>query len=582
MHRNSQVQMKAPANLFHEGDSYSQTANRKKSSEPSEFISMSPQVYQSLMPSLSTKSSLREIIEKLLQTAEPTSIDLSRIKTHVAREHQLPRMPSNSEIIRALRPSERTKLLPLLKRKATRTISGVTVVAVMTKPYPCPQDEPCAYCPGGPEYGVPQSYTGFEPAAMRGLQNEFDPYKQVKTRIEQLTAIGHRVDKVELIIMGGTFPATPSGYQTWFVKRCLDAITHKKSATIEEAKKNAGTSRIRNVGITVETRPDWAKETHVDRMLSMGVTRAELGVQNPDDGIYRSVGRKHTVQDVVEATRIMKDAGLKIVYHLMPGMPGSDREKDLKAFDTVFSCPDYRPDMIKIYPCLVLKGTKAYEWFHRGEYKPYTTEEAADLIAEVKKTVPPWVRIMRVQRDIPARLIVAGVKRSDLREVVRQKMVAQGLKCRCIRCREVGHATTASKASAESKDVKMVTLKYQASCGEEVFISAEHPENDVLIGYLRLRLPSSRAHRMEIKTEPCSIVRELHVYGPLVPVGKHISDAWQHKGWGSTLLEEAERVTREDYDLKRIVVISALGTKQYYARLGYEADGVYMSKALES
>jgi elongator complex protein 3 len=534
------------------------------------------------MPCLNAQTPLREIVEKLLQTPEPTSIDLNRIKTDIARKHQLLRVPSNSEIIRVLQPEEKTTLLPLLRRKATRTLSGVTVIAVMTKPYPCPQDEPCAYCPGGPAYGVPQSYTGFEPAAMRGLQNEFDPYKQVKTRIEQLTAIGHKVDKVELIIMGGTFPATPSDYQTWFVKRCLDAITRRKSATIEEAKKNAETSRIRNVGITVETRPDWAKESHVDQMLNMGVTRAELGVQNPDDTIYRLVGRKHTIQDVVEATRIMKDSGLKIVYHLMPGMPGSDWKKDLKAFNTVFSNPDYRPDMIKIYPCLVLKGTRTYEWFRRGQYEPYTTDEAANLIAEVKKTVPPWIRIMRVQRDIPASLIVAGVKRSDLREVVHKKMTAQGLKCRCIRCREVGHATTAGIVNAEFEDFKVVTEKYEASRGEEVFISAERPQNDVLIGYLRLRLPSSRVHRIEIKAEPCSIVRELHVYGPLVPVGKHFSNAWQHRGYGSTLLAEAERITREDYDLKRIIIISALGTKQYYARFGYQADGVYMSKALES
>ena len=513
---------------------------------------------------------------------EPTTIDLNHIKTQIARKHRLARVPSNSEIIGTLQAREKTRLLPLLRRKATRTISGVTVIAVMTKPYPCPQREPCAYCPGGPAYGVPQSYTGFEPAAMRGLQNRFDPYKQVKTRIEQLTAIGHKVDKVELIIMGGTFPATPSDYQTRFVKRCLDALTLKKSSSIEEAKKNAETSRIRNVGITVETRPDWAKETHVDQMLNLGVTRAELGVQNPDNSIYHLVGRKHAVQDVVEATRIMKDAGLKIVYHLMPGMPGSNREKDLKAFNIVFSNPDYRPDMIKIYPCLVLKGTKAYDWYSRGSYKPYTTQEAANLIAEVKRTVPPWVRIMRVQRDIPASLIVAGVKRSDLREVVHDQMAIQGLKCRCIRCREVGHATTADTATMEPRHFKIITEKYQASEGEEVFISAEQPQNDLLIGYLRLRLPSRRAHRKEIKTEPCSIVRELHVYGPLVPVGKHLSDAWQHKGYGGTLLAEAERITREDYDLKRIVVISALGTKRYYARFGYKADGAYMSKTMES
>jgi len=255
-------------------------------------------------------------------------------------------VPSNSEIIGLLGEKEREKLLPLLKRKVTRTISGVTVVAAMTKPYPCPQPEPCAYCPGGPSVGAPQSYTGYEPAAMRGLQNKFNPYLQVTSRIQQLQAIGHSVDKVELIIMGGTFPATPLRYQRWFVKRCLDAITDRKSTDLEEAKKNAETSRVRNVGITVETRPDWAKEKHVNRMLDMGVTRVEMGVQNPDDAIYKLVGRKHTVQDVTEATRIMKDAGLKIVYHMMPGLPGSNHEKDLEAFKRIFSDSMFKPDMI--------------------------------------------------------------------------------------------------------------------------------------------------------------------------------------------------------------------------------------------
>ncbi|MGD0027628.1 MAG: tRNA uridine(34) 5-carboxymethylaminomethyl modification radical SAM/GNAT enzyme Elp3 [Candidatus Bathyarchaeia archaeon] len=531
---------------------------------------------------LITKAALREIVEALLCLSEPTGDDLSRVKIHVAKKYQLAKMPSNSEIIGILQAKEEVKLLPLLRRKATRTISGVTVVAVMTKPYQCPQAEPCAYCPGGPSIGVPQSYTGFEPAAMRGLQNKFDPYEQVKKRIEQLTAIGHKVDKVELIIMGGTFPATPMDYQEWFIQRCLDAITNKESANIEEVQKTAETSRIRNVGITVETRPDWAKESHVDQMLSMGVTRVELGVQNPNDKIYGLVGRKHTVQDVVEATRIMKDAGLKIVYHLMPGMPGSDRKQDLEAFNMIFSNPDFKPDMIKIYPCLVLKGTKTYEWYSQGGYKPYTTEEAASLIAEIKKTVPRWIRIMRVQRDIPARLIVAGVKRSDLREVIHQKLTEQGLRCKCIRCREVGHSMASEGTKVNPKDIKLLTTRYQASKGEEIFISAEDPRNDLLIGYLRLRVPSQEAHRPEIKTEPCSIVRELHVYGPLVPVGKHVGEAWQHKGYGSMLLIEAERITREDYNLKKTLVISALGTKQYYMRFGYRYDGAYMSKTLEN
>jgi len=362
----------------------------------------------------------------------------------------------------------------------------------------------------------------------------------------------------------------------------LDAITNKDSASLEEAKKNAETSNIRNVGITVETRPDWAKETHIDNMLSMGVTRVELGVQNPSDEIYRIVGRRHTVQDVIEATRIMKDAGLKIVYHLMPGLPSSSLKKDFEAFKEIFENPDFKPDMVKIYPCLVLKGTRAYEWYCEGKYRPYTNDEAVQLIAEIKKIIPPWIRIMRVQRDIPAPLIVAGVTKSNLRQLVHQKLKEQGIRCRCIRCREVGHRMAVDECELDPDKVKILTTKYEASEGKEIFISAEDAENDVLIGYLRLRIPSLRAHRSEVKAQQCSVVRELHVYGPLVPVGKHLAKAWQHKGYGSILLAEAERISKEDYDLKKILVISALGTKQYYMRFGYQYDGVYMSKLLEN
>jgi elongator complex protein 3 len=449
----------------------------------------------------------------------------------------------------------------------------------MTQPQPCPQSEPCAYCPGGPIQGVPQSYTGHEPAAMRGSQNNYDPYLQVKSRINQLTAIGHCVDKIELIIMGGTFPATPPEYQNRFIQRCLDAIIGKKSADLEEAKRQAETSKIRNVGITVETRPDWCKQPHVDAMLDMGVTRAEIGVQNPDDKLYRLAGRTHTVSDVIEATRIAKDAGLKIVYHLMPGMPGSNPKSDMTAFKRIFTDPTFKPDMIKIYPCLVIAGTKTYDWYRKGVYKPYTTEEAAELIAEIKKTLPSWVRVMRVQRDIPAGLIVAGVNKSNLRQLVRQKLAEHTDRCACIRCREVGHRFAVDNVTPDLDKIQILTSSYQASEGKEVFISAEDPENNVLIGYLRLRVPSAKVHRPEINSMPSAIVRELHVYGPLVPVGKHLTQAWQHKGYGAILLSKAERVARRN-GVKKLVVMSALGTKQYYMRLGYSRDGVYVSKML--
>jgi len=529
---------------------------------------------------LNTDTAPREIIDALLLLPSPTRDDLNRIKNQIAAKHKLERTTSNAEIISALKPKEKRKLMPILRRKATRTISGVTVIAVMTKPHPCPQPEPCAYCPGGPAHGVPQSYTGFEPAAMRGQQNAYDPYLQVKSRMEQLTAIGHRVDKIELILMGGTFPSTPLEYQTWFVQRCLDAVTGKQSATLEEAKANAEKSRIRNVGITVETRPDWAKEPHVDAMLSMGVTRVELGVQNPDDEIYRLVSRTHSVADVAEATRIAKDAGLKVVYHLMPGMPGSNRVKDLEAFRQVFTDSRFKPDMVKIYPCLVLEGTKAHEWYRAGSYRPYSTEEAVALIAEVKKELPVWVRVMRVQRDIPAGLIVAGVDKSNLRQLVQRELAEHGERCNCIRCREVGHRMLIDDVKPDLDKAQIFTTRYAASEGTEVFLSAEDADAGVLVGYLRLRVPSAKAHRSEIKAARSAIVRELHVYGPLVPVGKHLAKAWQHRGFGALLLSAAERVAREEYDAEKLLVISALGTKRYYARFGYVRDGVYVSKLL--
>ncbi len=523
---------------------------------------------------------MKEIVDSLMQIPSPTFRDLSQLKLRAAAIHKLEKVPANSEIIQILTVREKKKLLKLLQRKVIRTASGISVIAVMTKPYACPQAEPCAYCPGGPKFGVPQSYTGFEPAAMRGQQNCYDPYLQVKMRIEQLRAIGHEVDKIELIVMGGTFPGTPIEYQEEFIQRSLDAITDIPSENLEQAKKNAETSYLRNVGITVETRPDWAKEQHIDIMLRAGVTRVELGVQNPNDEIYRLVGRKHTVADVIEATRIMKDAGLKVTYHMMPGMPGSDRQEDLEAFERIFQNPDFKPDMVKIYPCLVIGGTRLHDWYLQGRYNPYTSEEAADVIVEIKERIPQWIRVMRIQRDIPSRLIVAGVKKSNLRELVQQRLLSKGLACRCIRCREIGHKVMNENLCVNPENVGVSNMTYSASAGTEVFISAEDRKSDTLVGFLRLRIPSERAHRPEIRDQACSIVRELHIYGPLVPVGKHKEKAWQHKGYGAALLAEAERLTSQKYDLRKILVISALGTKRYYMQFGYRHEGVYMSKHL--
>jgi len=523
------------------------------------------------------EGALREIIDRLLEIPKPSEGDVNRVKLQVCRELGLGWIPRNSELLRLLRPGEE-HLLEVLRRKVVRTLSGVTVIAAMTQPRACPHGR-CAYCPGGPEEGVPQSYTGHEPASMRGLQNDYDPYLQVSSRIRQLEAIGHRVDKVELIIMGGTFPAAPLDYQRWFIRGCLEALVGRRAQSFEEVKALAEEAvGIRNVGVTVETRPDWAGREVVDRLLEMGVTRVEIGVQNVYDDIYRLVDRGHGVEDVVEATRVLRDSGLKVCYHMMPGLPGSTPERDLEGFRHIFEDPDFRPDMLKIYPTLVLRGTRLYEWWRRGLYRAMETEEAVELLARVKALVPPWIRIMRVQRDIPAKLIVAGVRRSNLRQLVWERMRRLGLRCRCIRCREVGQRLREG-VEPDPGEIRILHRVYEASGGLEDFISAEDPEDDVLIGLLRLRVPSEVVHRRELRGRT-AIVRELHVYGPMVPVGEQPGAAWQHRGWGETLMKEAERVAAEEYDAEKLAVMSALGTKPYYARLGYHRDGVYMSKGL--
>jgi elongator complex protein 3 len=530
---------------------------------------------------ISTDQLSRRIISRLAEIDNPTRHDVERIKLEVCREFNAERIPRNSEIIANLLPSE-MKLHKILKRKLVRSISGVAIVAVMTPPSRCPHENaPCVYCPGGLDQGVPQSYTGKEPASMRGAQSNYDPYLQTRSRIEQLKAIGHNISKVELVIMGGTFPALSSDSQESYVKSCLDATNGQLSTDLEQAKSLAETAPIRNVGITVETRPDWAKQRHVDQMLKMGVTRVELGVQNIYDDIYLQVNRGHSVADAIEATQVLKDSGLKVLYHLMPGLPGSNFERDLEGFRKVFSEEDFRPDMLKIYPCLVIKGTKLYEWWREGKYKPYSSQEAADLIVEMKRYVPPWVRIMRVQRDIPATLIEDGVDRSDLRELVREKMKEKGVKCCCVRCREAGHRWLRDRVQATPSKIDIVHRSYEASNGKEFFISAEDTEQDILIGYVRLRIPSESAHRPEVAGKNASIIRELRVYGPMVPVGAKAGDAWQHRGYGQTLLKEAESISQVE-NRKKILVTSALGTKQYYHRLGYVPDGPYMSKTLGS
>jgi elongator complex protein 3 len=526
--------------------------------------------------SLACKEILQQIsIGKIADTQ-----GLARAKIQACREFGISKPPSNSEILAAATVEERKKIIQLLRLKPVRSISGVSVITVMPKPYPCPKEEPCIYCPGGPSSGTPQSYTGREPAAMRAIQHNFDPYQQVKGRIEQLHAIGHDVDKVELIIFGGTLTAYPQDYLEWFVTQCLNAMSGANAKTIEEAQVAAENSKIRISDIALETRPDYCKEAHVDLMLRLGATRVELGVQTVHEDIYRLIDRGHTIEDVAEATRIAKDAGFAVVYHMMPNLPGSTHERDIEAFKTIFRDERFKPDALKIYPTLVMPGTELHKIWERGEYKPYPLEKIVELIADIKKRVPKWVRIHRIQRDIPSNLIVDGVKRGDLRILVREKLAQEGARCKCIRCREVGHIEYGQNIKPDKKNIKLQIERYHANEGEELFLSFEDIEKDILIGLLRLRQPSEKAHRFEAKTTRAMLVRELHVYGQLVPVGEKAEKGWQHRGYGARLIEEAERISREEFDARRVIVLAGIGTRNYYRRFGYERDGPYMVKEL--
>ncbi|OLS15288.1 MAG: histone acetyltransferase, ELP3 family [Promethearchaeota archaeon CR_4] len=406
----------------------------------------------------------------------------------------------------------------------------------------------------------------------------YDSRKQVASRIEDLEAIGHRMDKIEIICMGGTLCAAPAGYQEEFVKGCYEGFLNRDVTTLQEGKQIAETSERRLVGITFETRPDYCLEEHVNRMLEFGGTRVEIGVQTVFDDVYQKIHRGHTTKETIRAFQIARDAGLKINAHMMPNLPGSTLERDQEMFTQLFENPAYRPDMLKIYPTLVIKGTQLYDQFIAGDYIPYELDEMVKLIARAKQNLPPYVRIQRVQRDIPARLIVAGVKKSNLRELVKAHLKLTGERCKCIRCREEGFM---KPRRFEEKDLVLHRLDYDASEGREIFLSFETPEKDVLIGFVRLRIPSAREFRPELLPSPVPIIRELRVVGELVGTHeKPTLNQVQHRGFGTRLLREAEKIAREEFDTHKIAVISGIGVRQYFYQRGYYLDGVYVSKNL--
>ena len=501
----------------------------------------------------------------------PTPEEVHRAKLAWMRSGHGGPLPSNVEWLRTLPEGERARFAGSVRRKPSRTLSGVAVVAVMTAPARCPHGR-CTYCPGGVENRSPQSYTGEEPSALRGAQFHYDSAAITRHRIETLEAIGHPTSKVEVIVMGGTFPSRPRTYQETVLRGIFDGLNGSPSPSLGEAQARNEQSVHRMVGLTVETRPDWCDDRVLPFLLDAGVTRVELGVECLHDDVLAAVGRAHSAGDVERATRAARDRGLKVCYHLMLGLPGMDPARDLADFRRLWEEPAFRPDLLKIYPTLVLPGTPLYEDWSQGRYQPYDTPTATEVLAEMKRLLPPWVRIQRIQRDIPARLIAAGVRASNLREKALARLAAQGIRCRCLRCREVGR-----RATPPVEAFGLTETEYAAGGGREVFWAWEDPTTETVAGFLRLRLPSQgNGGALE-----APVIRELKVLGTEVPVGMaggRPTD-YQHRGFGRALLAAAEeRVRSEGFD--RIYVMSAVGTREYYRARGYERVGPHMAKSV--
>jgi elongator complex protein 3 len=487
-----------------------------------------------------------------------------------ASKYHLRTIPRNEHIIKYLQDNQYRRMLMV---KPAKTASGVAVVAVMPKPYGCPHGR-CTYCPGGIEFNTPLSYIGTEPATKSAQKFSYDPYQQVRSKMEQLQSRGHDTGKTEVVIVGGTFPFMPVDYQRQFAKSCYDALNGKKSSTLQQAMATNETADNRCVGFTVETKPDYCKEPHIDLMLELGVTRIEIGVQSLNNNVYKLVNRGYTIDDVVHAFKNARDAGYKIVAHMMPGLPGSSPEKDIEDFRRLFEDDAFKPDMLKIYPTLVLEHTGLFKMYSSGKYQAYSEDELVNVIVEAKKVIPEWVRIMRIQREIESKDIIAGPKNGNLRQIVLHKLRQQGYRCKCIRCRETG----LQRRYPSEEEVILRRTDYSASGGSEIFLSYESKTGDTILGFLRLR-KVARPRRIELD---CSaVVRELHIYGQAISTGRSVrDDSYQHRGLGMKLLKEAERIAKSELGVDKIAVISAVGTREYYKKLGYEQDGPYVSRLL--
>jgi elongator complex protein 3 len=545
----------------------------------------------------------KEVIE-IIKKEKPDKDKLSKLKVKLCNNYKMKRIPSDFDILLNASQADLNLIKKCIQSKPTRSLSGVNVVAIMTKPIKCPHGK-CIMCPGGPDsfFGdTPQSYTGKEPATRRAIRNDFDPYLQVFNRLEQYTVLGHPVEKTELIIMGGTFPSFPIEYQDEFLGYAVKALNDfsklflkGKEVDIEKFKeffelpgdiyddkrqervkskikklkgkldfekelKENEKARIRKVALCLETRPDYCNDKEIKQMIKLGVTRVELGVQSLDDKVLKKIQRGHSVQDTIDSTKRLKDAYIKVGYHMMIGLPGSSTKKDINQFKELFSNENFKPDFLKIYPCLITEGTELFKIWKSGKFKPLTIDQAEKIIIDGKKFVPKYCRIMRVQRDIPTTVLKAGALMSNLRQDIQNK---KDFKCNCIRCREYG--TKLKQKEKIETDIDIVIYEYEASNGFEFFISAENVKTNTLFGFCRLRLDKNAG------------IRQLHVVGFQVEIGKEGSI--QHKGLGKQLLEIAETIAKQN-KRKKMFITSGIGVREYYKKFGYKLKDHYMVKVL--
>ena len=526
-----------------------------------------------------------EAIDELL--AMPNLKNFEVNKRNIVKKYRLNRFPSNSQIIKRARDRNIDTSHPWiheLNRKPTRSLSGVSVVAIMLPPDlglskgfkgSCPFS--CAYCPSAEN--APKSYIGKEPSTLRAISYNYDPYEITKGRIEQLRLIGHSANKIQVVLQGGTFLAMPEDEQDRVLKGIFDGILDQPASTLDESMKQLETSNNRCIGITYETRPDFCKKPHVDRILNRLGTMIEIGVQTLSNDVLKKVKRGHKIQDVYEANQIARDAGFKITFHIMPNLYSTPVE-DINYFKKLFSNPDLRPDGLKIYPLLVMNGTGVYEEWQKGNFVPYSDDELINALAYIKRDLPEYTRIHRIQRDIPGKYVSGGLHLGNLRNIVKDKMEELDFTCSCIRCREIGHVQNQKKYLFPSKDdLTLETYSYDSCGGKEWFLSVVESHSRVLFGFLRLRFPSPEAHRPEI-TSKTAIVRELHVYGKELQIGASPDKRQsQHRGLGRKLMNKAEQISL-DHGYNELVVISGVGVREYYKKIGYMQKGPYMARFL--